>query len=154
VIGCANQESTDWLKSFSGVIRVKDVPLRVLPADELPNRYRVVVHVEEADLTAAVKLLDRQNTGLAAREWIVMRGSESRDAKCATLPLSAMQVNLKVNLNHLDAEALKNCGFKPCCGLGRAAVKLLDKKSSEDAVGPTQGKTEINGGPRHPCGSN
>jgi len=59
-----------WLKSLSGKIRVEDIPLHVLPTNELFNHYQVVVHVEESDLTAeeTIKLLDRQNTGLAAGE--------------------------------------------------------------------------------------
>jgi len=71
--------------SLSGVIRVGDAPLRVLPANELPKRHRVIVHVEEADLAVEKtdKLLDRQNTGLTAGEWVIVKRRESRDAKSA-----------------------------------------------------------------------
>jgi len=61
----------------------------VLPVNELRHR----VHVEEANLTAEenFKLLDKQNTDLTAREWVVVRESKSKDAKCAHfVPLSAM----------------------------------------------------------------
>jgi len=61
VFCCANQGSADWLKSLSGEIKIGGVPLRASPADELPKRHRVVVHVEEPDLTVeeTIKLLDR-----------------------------------------------------------------------------------------------
>jgi len=51
----------------------------VVPADELPRRHRKEVHVEESDITA-IKLLDRQNTGLAD---VIVRRSVNRDAKSA-----------------------------------------------------------------------
>jgi len=132
---CANQTSADWLQSLSAELKVEGVPLRVLPAGELPKRHRVVVHVEEPDLTAeeTVKLLDRQNTGLAAREWVVVRGSESRDAKSAHFAALVSDSSL---------EALKTCGSKPFCGLGRATVKLLDKERSQGAATSTRGTDE------------
>jgi len=70
VFDCANQESADWLMSLYGVIRVEDAPLHVLPANELPKHHRMVMHVEEAVLTAEEtdKLFDRRNTGLVAGE--------------------------------------------------------------------------------------
>ncbi|KYN09302.1 hypothetical protein ALC57_18572 [Trachymyrmex cornetzi] len=91
--------------------------LHVLSTGELPKRYRVVVHVEEPDLAAeeAMKLLDRQNAGLGAREWVVVNGNESRDAKNAHFAALIGDVSL---------ETLQICGFKPFCGLGRA-TKLL-----------------------------
>jgi len=36
---CANQSSTDWLKGLSGDIMLEGVPLRTLPAEEIPKRY-------------------------------------------------------------------------------------------------------------------
>jgi len=130
--GCTNQQSADWLKSLSGKLRVEDSPLRVLSADELFKRHRVVVHVEESDLAAeeTIKLLDRQNTGLAAGEWVVIRESESRDAKSAHFAAFVSKSSL---------EALKNCGFKPFCGLGRATVKLLAERNV--SVEGTRGMT-------------
>jgi len=61
VFGCTNQESVDWLINLFGVIRVEDIPLRVLPANKPPKHHRVVLHVEETDLIAeeTVKFLDR-----------------------------------------------------------------------------------------------
>jgi len=135
LIFCANQTSADWLQSLSGELKVEGVPLRVLPADGLPKRHRVVVHVEEPDLTAeeTVKLLDRQNTGLAAREWVVVRGSESRDAKSSHFAALVSDSSL---------EALRACGSKPFCGLGRATVKLLEKERSQGAAASTRGTSE------------
>jgi len=71
---CANQSSADWLKSLSGEMRLEEVPLRVLPADELPKRHRMVVHVEEPDLAVeeAIKLLDK------TQAWPLKSGSSSR----------------------------------------------------------------------------
>jgi len=111
---CANQTSADWLQSLSGELKAEGVPLRVLPADELPKRHRVVVHVEEPDLTAeeTVKLLDRQ-----------------RDAKSAHFAALVSDSSL---------EALKACGSKPFCGLGRATVKLLEKERSQGAAASTR----------------
>jgi len=65
----------DWLISLFGDIRMEDVPLCVMPADKLPKCHWVVVHVEKANLTAeeTVKLFDRQNTGLVAKEWIIAK---------------------------------------------------------------------------------
>jgi len=41
----------------------------------------ILIHVEEPDLSAeeALRLLGRQNTGLTTGDWIVTRGSVSRD---------------------------------------------------------------------------
>jgi len=127
---CANQSSAEWLKSLSGE-KLGEVPLRALPADELPKRHRVVVHVEEPDLTVeeTIKFLDRQNTGLAAREWVVIRGSASRDAKSAHFAALVGDASL---------EALKTCGWRPFCGLGRATIRRLDKERREETGRPIQ----------------
>jgi len=131
VFCCANEGLADWLKSLSGEIKIRGVPLRALPADELPKRYRVVVHVEEPDLTVeeTIKLLDRQNTGLAAGEWVVIRGSASKDAKSAYFAALVGDASL---------EALKACGLKPSCRLGRASTRVLDKERREDVGRPIQ----------------
>lgn len=124
VFACANQESADWLKSLSGEINMGNVPLRVLPVDELPKRHRVVVHVEEPDLSVkgALELLDRQNEGLAPGDWVVSGGSESRDAMSTHFAcLVAAQL----------LEALKACNFRPFCGSTRATVKLLEREHRE-----------------------
>ena len=71
-----------------------------------------------------LKLLDRQNTDLAASEWVVTRGSESRDA-------TSSHFACLVGDSSLDA--LKACGLKPFCGLGRATVKVLDKERKGEA---------------------
>jgi hypothetical protein len=59
---------------------------------ELPKRHRVVVHVEDPEMSVKETLepLDRQNKGLAPSEWIVVRGNESRDSTSAhKLPAKA-----------------------------------------------------------------
>lgn len=124
VFACANQESADWLKSLSGDISVGNVPLRVLPVDELPKRHRVVVHVEEPDLSVkeALELLDRQNAGLAPEDWVVSGGSESRDA---------LSTHFACLVTAQSLEALKACNYRPYCGSTRATVKLLEKEHRE-----------------------
>jgi len=52
-------------------------------------------------------------------EWVVVRRSESSDAKSTLLFLSEIKASL---------EDLKNCGFKPFRELDWTAVKPLDKK--------------------------
>ncbi|KYN04947.1 hypothetical protein ALC62_04172 [Cyphomyrmex costatus] len=132
IFNCANQQTVDWLKSLSTVIKIGSTALHVLPAGELPKRHRVVVHVEESDLAVeeAIKLLDRQNTGLDAREWIVVRGSASRDAKSA---------HFAALIGDRSLEVLKTCGFKPFCGLGRATVRLHDKERKEGVTAGASG---------------
>ncbi|KYN05108.1 hypothetical protein ALC62_04003 [Cyphomyrmex costatus] len=132
IFNCANQQTVDWLKSLSTVIKIGGTALHVLPAGELPKRHRVVVHVEESDLAVeeAIKLLDRQNTGLGAREWVVVRGSESRDAKSA---------HFAALIGDRSLEVLRTCGFKPFCGLGRATVRLLDKERKEGVTAGASG---------------
>ncbi|KYQ59906.1 hypothetical protein ALC60_01001, partial [Trachymyrmex zeteki] len=61
----------------------------------------------------------RQNASLGAREWVVMRGSESRNAK---------SVHFAALIGKAFLKALKICSFKPFCGLGRTSVKVLDKE--------------------------
>ncbi|KYN07980.1 hypothetical protein ALC62_01045 [Cyphomyrmex costatus] len=132
IFNCANQQTVDWLKSLSTVIKIGGTALHVLPAGELPKRHRVVVHVEESDLAVeeAIKLLDRQNTGLGAREWVVVRGSESRDAKSA---------HFAALIGDRSLEILRTCGFKPFCGLGRTTVRLLDKERKEGVTAGASG---------------
>jgi len=66
--------------------------------------------MEEPDLTAeeTIKLLDRRNTDLAAREWVVVRWSASKDAKSTHFAALVGDVSL---------EALKACRLKSFCGL-------------------------------------
>ena len=135
VFACANEESADWLKSLSADLSLGNVPLRVLPADELPKRHRVVVHVEEPDLSVkeAISLLDRQNVGLAPGDWVVSGGSESRDASSTHFACLVTSQSL---------EALKACNFRPFCGSTRATVKLLGRGHGEDpAVAGTNNRT-------------
>lgn len=118
VVACANEETGGWLKSLTLELEIGGKPLRVLPLEALPKRHRVVVHVEEPDVTVeeAIKLLDRQNEGLEASGWIVARGSGSRDASSA---------HFACLIGDSSLEALKKTGLRPFCGLGRATVRLL-----------------------------
>jgi len=104
IINCANQQSVDWLKSQSTELNIDGHTLHVLPAEELPKRHLIVVHVEEPDLVVekTIKLLDRQNIDLNARGWVVLRESESRDAKSA---------HFAAMIDGASLEILKICEF-------------------------------------------
>jgi len=124
VFTCVDEQSGDWLKNLSSDLKLGENSLRVLSVDELPKRHRVVVHVEEPDVSAeeALRLLGKQNMGLATNDWIVIKGSESRDAT---------STHFACLIGDPSLEALKACNFRPFCGLGRATVRLLEKEDSE-----------------------
>lgn len=128
IVSCANKESEEWLRSHSSDWKIRETPLRVLAAGELPKRHRVVIHVEEPDIEVeeALRLLSQQNTGLATREWVVVRGSRSRDALgCA---------HFACLIGDSSLGALKNCGLRPFCGLGRASVKVLPSRERGEEI--------------------
>ena len=130
IINYANQQSVDWLKNQSTEFNIGGHSLHMLPAGKFPKRPRVVVHVEESDLVAvgeAIKLFDRQNADLSAKEWIVMRTKAN-----------AKSVHFAAMIDGAFLKALKTCGFKPSCGLGRATVKLLDNKHKGEMIPRTK----------------
>ena len=96
----------------------------MLGADELPRRHRVVVHVDDTEITVeeASELLPRQNKDMASHEWVTVRGSESKNA---------MSAHCAALIGDWPLEALKTLNFKPYCGLGRATVKLPTKAHKE-----------------------
>ena len=96
----------------------------MVPAEELPKRHRVVIHVDDPDQTAeeSIKFLSRQNVGLDAGRWLVVKGSESRDAKSSHFAAMIPEQSLAV---------LKSCNFRPHCGLSRASVKPVEKRSGD-----------------------
>lgn len=120
VFACQDEMSRDWLANAIALFKIGSTSLRVVPTEELPGRHRVVIHAEEPEATAKeiVDLLARQNEGLATKDWIVVRASESRDAK---------STHFACLVDDRSLEALKNLGLRPFCGTGRASVKLLDK---------------------------
>ncbi|XP_024888738.1 uncharacterized protein LOC112465430, partial [Temnothorax curvispinosus] len=61
----------------------------------------------------AIELLDRQNEGLQAADWVVARGSESRDAT---------STHFAALIGEGALSALKALNFKPFCGLSQATV--------------------------------
>jgi hypothetical protein len=92
-----------------------------------------VVHVEDPKLSVKqiLGLLDRQNEGLTSGEWIVVRGSESRDATSA---------HFAALIGDQSLEGLKALNFKPYCGLGQASIKLPAKarRENKDLKGSTE----------------
>ena len=74
--------------------------------NELPKRHRVVVHMEDPKMSVkkTLDLLDRQNKGLASSGWIVVRGSESRDAT---------STHFAALIGDRPLEELKALNFKP-----------------------------------------
>ncbi|EFN70505.1 hypothetical protein EAG_05614 [Camponotus floridanus] len=125
VFTCVDEQSGDWLKNLSSDLKLGENSLCVLSVDELPKRHRVMVHVEESDVSAeeALKLLGKQNTGLATNDWIVIKESESRDAT---------NTHFACLIRDPSLETLKACNFKPFCGLGQATVRLLEKERKKD----------------------
>ena len=110
----------------------------MVPADELPKRHRVVIHVDDLDQTAeeSIKFLSRQNAGLDAGEWLVVKGSESGDAKSSHFAAMIPEQSLAV---------LRTCNFRPHCGLSRATVRPVEKRSGNkgrETVGNTSGSGE------------
>jgi len=96
----------------------------------------VVVHVKKPDLTCdeeALRLLGRQNTGLATGDWIVTRESVSRDAT---------STHFVCLIEDQSLDSLESSNFRPCCNLGRASVRLLERecgRKSESVEGTTEG---------------
>jgi len=76
VLACADVQTGDWLKSLASELTIGDAPLGCATDREATQATSLVVHVEEPDLTAqeALKLLDKQNTGLAVSEWVRHQG--------------------------------------------------------------------------------
>jgi hypothetical protein len=129
IFNCADIETVGWLKSLTTVLTMKEA----VGIDELPKRHRVVVHVEDPKLSVKqiIDLLDRQNEGLTSGEWIVVRGSESRDATSA---------HFAALIGDQSLEGLKAFNFKPYCGLGQASIKLPAKarRENKDVKGSTE----------------
>jgi hypothetical protein len=72
IFNCADVETVEWLKSLTTVLTIQEgLQLRALGIDEMSKRHRVVVHVEDPEMSVKEKLelLDRQNKGLASSEW-------------------------------------------------------------------------------------
>jgi len=96
----------------------------------------VVVHVEKPDLSAeeALRLLGRQNAGLATGDWIVTRGSVSMDAT---------STHFACLIGDQSLDALKSCNFRPSCSLGWASVRLLERECDRkpETVEETPGET-------------
>jgi hypothetical protein len=92
-----------------------------------------VVNVEDPKMSVKqiLDLLDRQNEGLTSSEWVVLRGSESRNA---TSPHFAALIGDR------PLERLKALNFKPYCGLGQASIKLPAKarRENKDVEGSTE----------------
>lgn len=105
----------------------------MLAVGELPKRRRVLMRVEDPEQTVeeTLKLLGKQNVGLAPEEWLVVKGGESRDAKCAHFDTLIPERSL---------EAIKNYNFKPYCGMERASIKLLDKDRNAETRATSEGE--------------
>nr|XP_012215701.1 PREDICTED: LOW QUALITY PROTEIN: uncharacterized protein LOC105668094 [Linepithema humile] len=97
LFGCADEYSEGWLKSLSSDIKIGETSLCVMPIDELQKRHRMVVHIEESDITTeeTLKFLRLQNTGLTTSDWIVTRSSKKRDSKSAQFACLVGETSLK-----------------------------------------------------------
>ena len=117
IFNCTDAETEGWLRSLTSVLEINGVRLRAVQLDELPRRHRVVVHVEDPRMPVkeAIELLDRQNEGLQAADWVVARGSESRDAT---------STHFAALIGEGALSALKALNFKLFCGLSQATIRL------------------------------
>jgi hypothetical protein len=86
IFNCADVETVEWLKSLTTVLMIKEGVLRAVGVDELPKRHRVVVHVEDPEMSVkeTLELLDRQNKGLGTSEWIVVRVARAGTLRAPT----------------------------------------------------------------------
>ena len=91
---------------------------------ELPKCCQLVVHIEDPEMTVkeSLVLLDRQNEGLDTDDWIISRGSKSRDATSSYFTALISDGPLEV---------LKALSFKPYLGLGQETIRLTGKKCKE-----------------------
>jgi hypothetical protein len=84
IFNCADVETVEWLKSLTTVLEDPEMSVK-----------------------ETLELLDRQNKGLATSEWIVVRGSDSRDVTSA---------HFAAWIGDRPLEELKVLSFKPYCG--------------------------------------
>lgn len=84
------------------------------------KHHRVVVRVEE-DVTVqkVTALMDRQNTGLNSKTWILVKGSEKKETTSSHF---AALVDGKA------MQALKACNYRLHCGTQKATIKPSLKK--------------------------
>lgn len=123
IFSCTDKQTAEWIANFTSEIILKDnVQVHVLPADELIKCHRIIVHVEDPGISIGqiLEFLDKQNKGLAAREWIITSDNENRDAaRCHFFAL----------VNNRTLEILRSLNFKLFCGLGQARVNYARKKA-------------------------
>lgn len=123
---CANKETGEWLSNLTPELILDDgVQLRILDIDELSKGHLATVHVNDSEITIkdVLFLLENQNEGLVTNDWIIF-GSENRDAKSPFI----------VYFRDTSLEVLKALEFRPFCGLGRAVIKLRERKDSDDEI--------------------
>lgn len=134
VVSCADSFSEEWVKNLSSEIKIGESSLRAVSEAELPKRHRVVVHVEEPDIKVeeSLRLLDLQNSGLAAGEWVVGLGGVKQEAN---------GIHFTCLVGGSSLEAIRKCGSRPFCGLGRAHITWSDRDREK-----TPGSKEVLGG--------
>ena len=88
---------------------------------ELPKCCQLVVHVEDPEMSVkeSLVLLDRQNEGLDADDWVIARGSESKYSTSS---------HFTALIGNGPLEVLKALSFKPYLGLGWETIRLTGKK--------------------------
>ena len=81
--------------------------------------------IEDPEMTVkeSLKLPDKQNECLATNEWVITRGTDSRDA---------MSSHFAALISDEPLEALKALNFQPYCGLGWATIRLSGKECKEE----------------------
>lgn len=123
IVHCVDEYSKYWLKYISHELNINGVSVRLLPAEDLYKPHRVMVHVtySEISIKDVLKLFDKQNEGLAAEEWFVIKSSERRDA---------FRIRFIAFISNSSLKALKKLKFKPYCGVVRATVQLLKENDN------------------------
>lgn len=127
VFNCTDRETEEWLRSLTSELKINGIELRALRVDELPRRHRIVVHVEDPTIPVkeALELLDRQNVGIQSPDWVIAKGSESRDAT---------STHFAALIGDGALRALRALNFKPYCGLGQATIRLPAGESSKEGA--------------------
>jgi len=79
------------------------------------------VHIEDPNLPVkrALELLDKQNANLATKDWIITRGSESRDAT---------STHFAALIREQSLQAIKALNYRPYCGLDQARISVPGKE--------------------------
>ncbi|XP_015127907.1 uncharacterized protein LOC107048951 isoform X3 [Diachasma alloeum] len=135
VVNCTDKPTENWLKTLFPENKISGHAVHVVSLSELTKKHSIVVYVEDPEITSqeALCFLEKQNKGLMASKWVVVRGSETKDAKNS---------NFVALIDHSALAGLKACNFRPHCGLQKATVRELGQDRSGEKKAGTVGVPE------------